>query len=178
MKQAIETYQSGEVELNVDDQKEAAYYASLKNKARFLEDIKTWLKEIHNYDVNKIARTESSQGLIVKAEIRSKTVTKDIMNALYSPDRMKKAAGAPTGGNKRINVGFIRQLTDYLRDEARQKGKEKIDFDEVFENMHFLFPELTRSKMIVYVGDTRLQKKHGFKYWSDGKNQKKWVALK
>jgi len=177
MKQSIITYRSGEVELDVNDQKEATYYAALKDKTRFLQDITLYLKEKEDLDVTKISRIDSPDGLIVKAEIKSKSVSKEIMKALYSPDKIKKSGSANTKGATKPNVGFISNLIHFLEDEAK-KGRKEISFDEAYETMLFLFPKLTRNQMLAYVGDVRLQNSWGFKYRSEGKNKAKWISLR
>jgi hypothetical protein len=68
-----------------------------------------------------------------------------------------------TSGFVRKNVGFYRTLVDYLQEKAK-KGKKRLSFDEVLEEMQDLFPDLDKRRFSIYIRDKREQKKKRFKF--------------
>jgi len=142
----------GRVELTTQEITEAIVdFVSTEKK--IVQAIEAWLLSKHDLTSVRVRYSKNENGISsAVAEIQG--VISDGGDVTKFNDDPKVKRHQPSGFIRR-NIGVFKFIREYLADETK-KGKKKISFDEMNEQVKFSFPNMSDEKLNVYLYDKRM----------------------
>ena len=158
MKQNVKV--SGEVELSQDEVKDALLNYAKRDRKFLHNALVPYMEGFYGYSIKKLATSTINNELIVKLEVSSSK--SDLKSTLFHTEKEPGVRNMPSGFIRK-NVGFYKELREYLLEE-RKKGHKEVTFDKAHKDMMFTFPSLDEKKFLIYCLDKRQQKSKGFQF--------------